>query len=69
MNSRSDIVITSGAVAAGKFDFIPKIINKFKLKSIELFLLILIIYSYKIINIKRIEKNKYNSSVSKQNIK
>ena len=33
MNSRSDIVITSGAVSAGKFDFIPKIINKFKLKS------------------------------------
>ena len=31
MNSRSDIVITSGAVSAGKFDFIPKIINKFKM--------------------------------------
>ena len=33
MNSRSDIVITSGAVSAGKFDFIPKIIKKFKIKS------------------------------------
>ena len=33
MNSKSDIVITSGAVSAGKFDFIPKIIKKFKVKS------------------------------------
>ena len=33
MNSRSDIVITSGAVSAGKFDFIPQIIKTFKLKS------------------------------------
>ncbi len=29
----SDIIITSGAVSAGKFDFIPKIIEQFKLKS------------------------------------
>ncbi|MDC0167895.1 molybdopterin molybdotransferase MoeA [bacterium] len=29
----SDIVITSGAVSAGKFDFIPSIVNQFKLKS------------------------------------
>jgi len=28
----TDIVITSGAVSAGKFDFVPKIIKKFKLK-------------------------------------
>jgi len=33
MNSRSDIIVTSGAVSAGKFDFIPKIIKKFKIKS------------------------------------
>ncbi len=33
MKSKSDIVITSGAVSAGKFDFIPKIIKKFKFKS------------------------------------
>ena len=29
----SDLVITSGAVSAGKFDFIPKVIKQFKLKS------------------------------------
>ena len=29
--SKYDIIITSGAVSAGKFDFIPKIIKKFKL--------------------------------------
>ena len=30
-NSKFDIVITNGAVSAGKFDFVPKIIKKFKL--------------------------------------
>ena len=34
MKSKSDLVITSGAVSAGKFDFIPNIIKQFKLKSI-----------------------------------
>jgi len=29
----SDLVITSGAVSAGKFDFIPSVIKQFKLKS------------------------------------
>ena len=33
MKSKSDIVITSGALSAGKFDFIPEIIKTFKLKS------------------------------------
>jgi len=33
MKSKSDLVITSGAVSAGKFDFIPNIIKQFKLKS------------------------------------
>ena len=31
INSKIDIIITSGAVSAGKFDYIPKIIKKFKL--------------------------------------
>ena len=31
IKSKIDIIITSGAVSAGKFDFIPKIIKKFKL--------------------------------------
>ena len=31
LNSKADIVITSGAVSAGKFDFVPSIIKKFKL--------------------------------------
>tara|TARA_B100000700_G_scaffold324153_1_gene429575 strand:+ start:20 stop:1273 length:1254 start_codon:yes stop_codon:yes gene_type:complete len=31
LNSKIDIIITSGAVSAGKFDFIPSIIKKFKL--------------------------------------
>ena len=31
LNSNIDIMITSGAVSAGKFDYIPNIINKFKL--------------------------------------
>ncbi len=34
MKSKSDLVITSGAVSTGKFDFIPNIIKQFKLKSI-----------------------------------
>ena len=33
MKSKSDLVITSGAVSAGKFDFIPNVIKQFKLKS------------------------------------
>ena len=33
LNSKVDIIITSGAVSAGKFDFIPSVVNKFKLKS------------------------------------
>ena len=32
LKSNTDIIITSGAVSAGKFDFIPKIIKNFKLK-------------------------------------
>ena len=32
-NSKIDIIITSGAVSAGKFDYIPKIIKKFKLSN------------------------------------
>ena len=31
INSNIDIMITSGAVSAGKFDYVPRIINKFKL--------------------------------------
>jgi len=31
LNSKVDIIITSGAVSAGKFDFVPSIIKKFKL--------------------------------------
>ena len=30
--SDTDIIITSGAISAGKFDFIPKLINKFSFK-------------------------------------
>jgi len=33
MKSKSDLVITSGAVSAGKFDFIPNVVKQFKLKS------------------------------------
>ena len=33
LNYKTDIVITSGAVSAGKFDFIPNVIKKFKLKN------------------------------------
>ena len=40
LNSKIDIVITSGAVSAGKFDYIPSIIKKFDLsnyfKSVEI---------------------------------
>ena len=32
IKSNTDLIITSGAVSAGKFDFVPKIINSFKLK-------------------------------------
>ena len=31
--SKTDILITSGAVSKGKFDFIPSVINQFKLKN------------------------------------
>ena len=30
LNSKIDIIITSGAVSAGKFDYIPSVIRKFK---------------------------------------
>ena len=33
IKSTTDIIVTSGAVSAGKYDFIPKIIKKFKLLS------------------------------------
>jgi len=33
IKSNTDIIVTSGAVSAGKYDFIPKIIKKFKLRS------------------------------------
>ena len=32
IRSKANIIITSGAVSAGKFDFIPKVIKKIKLK-------------------------------------
>ena len=32
-NSNIDIIITSGAVSAGKFDFVPEIVKKFKLSN------------------------------------
>ena len=31
-NSDTDIIVTSGAISAGKFDFIPELINKFRFK-------------------------------------
>ena len=31
LNSKIDIIITSGAVSAGKFDYVPKVVKKFKL--------------------------------------
>ena len=33
LKSKIDIIITSGAVSAGKFDYIPKVIRKFKLSN------------------------------------
>ena len=33
LNSKIDIIITSGAVSAGKFDYVPKIVKKFKLSN------------------------------------
>ena len=33
LKSKIDIIITSGAVSAGKFDFVPSIVNKFKLSN------------------------------------
>ena len=32
-NSKIDIIVTSGAVSAGKFDYVPKIVKKFSLSS------------------------------------
>ena len=32
LKSSNDLILTSGAVSAGKFDFVPNIIRKFKLK-------------------------------------
>ena len=32
-NSKIDIIITSGAVSAGKFDFVPSVVKKFKLSN------------------------------------
>ena len=34
LQSKIDIIITSGAISAGKFDFIPNVINKFKISKI-----------------------------------
>ena len=33
LKSKIDIIITSGAVSAGKFDFIPNVVKKFKLSN------------------------------------
>ncbi len=33
LNSKIDIIITSGAVSTGKFDYIPRIVKKFKLSN------------------------------------
>ena len=33
LNSKTDIIITSGAVSAGKFDFVPSVIKSFKLSN------------------------------------
>ena len=33
LKSKIDIIITSGAVSAGKFDFVPKVVNNFKLSN------------------------------------
>ena len=32
-NSRIDIILTSGAVSAGKFDFVPSVVKKFNLSN------------------------------------
>ena len=32
-NSKTDIIITSGAVSAGKFDYVPSVVKKFKLSN------------------------------------
>ena len=33
IKSKADIIITSGAVSAGKFDFVPEVVKKFKLSN------------------------------------
>ena len=33
LNSKTDIIITSGAVSAGKFDFVPNVIKNFSLSN------------------------------------
>ena len=33
LNSKIDIIITSGAVSAGKFDFVPSVVNNFQLSN------------------------------------
>ena len=33
-NSDSDIIVTSGAISAGKYDFIPELINKLSFKNV-----------------------------------
>ena len=33
LNSKTDIIITTGAVSAGKFDFVPDVVKKFKLSN------------------------------------
>ncbi len=33
LRSKIDLIITSGAISAGKFDFIPSIIKTFKLSN------------------------------------
>ena len=30
LNSKTDIIITSGAVSAGKFDYVPSVVKQFK---------------------------------------
>ena len=33
LKSKTDLIITSGAVSAGKFDFVPSVVNSFKLSN------------------------------------
>ena len=33
LKSKIDLIITSGAVSAGKFDFVPSVVNNFKLSN------------------------------------